>query len=234
MDNAMTEPLVTIVVVEDENNIRRFIKLALESQGFQVFEADSLQRGLIEAGTRRPDLVVLDLGLPDGDGVDFIRDLRTWSEIPVIVLSARSAETGKVTALDSGADDYLTKPFGTAELLARVRAQLRRRSRGAAGTPLAEFGSIRVDLVRRTVERNGVPIHLTPIEYRLLSYLIGNPDCVLTHRQLLKNVWGPSHVEDSHYVRVYMGYLRKKVEEDPTRPKHILTEVGVGYRFIGV
>ena len=234
MDNAMTEPLVTIVVVEDENNIRRFIKLALESQGFQVFEADSLQRGLIEAGTRRPDLVVLDLGLPDGDGVDFIRDLRTWSEIPVIVLSARSAETDKVTALDSGADDYLTKPFGTAELLARVRAQLRRRSRGAAGTPLAEFGSIRVDLVRRTVERNGVPIHLTPIEYRLLSYLIGNPDCVLTHRQLLKNVWGPSHVEDSHYVRVYMGYLRKKVEEDPTRPKHILTEVGVGYRFIGV
>ena len=230
----MTEPLVTIVVVEDENNIRRFIKLALESQGFQVFEADSLQRGLIEAGTRRPDLVVLDLGLPDGDGIDFIRDLRTWSEIPVIVLSARSAETDKVTALDSGADDYLTKPFGTAELLARVRAQLRRRSRGAAGTPLAEFGSIRVDLVRRTVERNGVPIHLTPIEYRLLSYLIGNPDCVLTHRQLLKNVWGPSHVEDSHYVRVYMGYLRKKVEEDPTRPKHILTEVGVGYRFIGV
>ena len=230
----MTEPLVTIVVVEDENNIRRFIKLALESQGFQVFEADSLQRGLIEAGTRRPDLVVLDLGLPDGNGVDFIRDLRTWSEIPVIVLSARSAETDKVAALDSGADDYLTKPFGTAELLARVRAQLRRRSRGAAGTPLAEFGSIRVDLVRRTVERNGVPIHLTPIEYRLLSYLIGNPDCVLTHRQLLKNVWGPSHVEDSHYVRVYMGYLRKKVEEDPTRPKHILTEVGVGYRFIGV
>ena len=229
----MTEPLVTIVVVEDENNIRRFIKLALESQGFQVFEADSLQRGLIEAGTRRPDLVVLDLGLPDGDGVDFIRDLRTWSEIPVIVLSARSAETDKVTALDSGADDYLTKPFGTAELLARVRAQLRRRSRGATGTPLAEFGSIRVDLVRRTVERNGVPIHLTPIEYRLLSYLIGNPDCVLTHRQLLKNVWGPSHVEDSHYVRVYMGYLRKKVEEDPARPKHILTEVGVGYRFIG-
>jgi two-component system KDP operon response regulator KdpE len=229
----MTEPLVTIVVVEDENNIRRFIKLALESQGFQVFEADSLQRGLIEAGTRRPDLVVLDLGLPDGNGVDFIRDLRTWSEIPVIVLSARSAETDKVAALDSGADDYLTKPFGTAELLARVRAQLRRRSRGATGTPLAEFGSIRVDLVRRTVERNGVPIHLTPIEYRLLSYLIGNPDCVLTHRQLLKNVWGPSHVEDSHYVRVYMGYLRKKVEEDPTRPKHILTEVGVGYRFIG-
>ena len=229
----MTEPLVTIVVVEDENNIRRFIKLALESQGFVVFEADSLKRGLIEAGTRRPDLVVLDLGLPDGNGVDFIRDLRTWSEMPVIVLSARSAETDKVAALDSGADDYLTKPFGTAELLARVRAQLRRRSRGATGTPLAEFGSIRVDLVRRTVERNGVPIHLTPIEYRLLSYLIGNPDCVLTHRQLLKNVWGPSHLEDSHYVRVYMGYLRKKLEEDPARPKHILTEVGVGYRFIG-
>lgn len=229
----MTEPLVSIVVVEDEDNIRRFIKLALESQGFVVFEADSLQRGLIEAGTRRPDLMVLDLGLPDGNGVDLIRDLRTWSEIPVIVLSARSAETDKVAALDSGADDYLTKPFGTAELLARVRAQLRRRNRSATGTPLAEFGSIRVDLVRRTVERNGVPIHLTPIEYRLLSYLIGNPDCVLTHRQLLTSVWGPSHREDSHYVRVYMGNFRKKVEEDPARPKHILTEVGVGYRFIG-
>jgi two-component system KDP operon response regulator KdpE len=230
----MTGPLATIVVVEDEANIRRFVKLALESEGFLVFEADTLKRGLIEAGTRRPDLVVLDLGLPDGNGVDFIRDLRTWSDLPIIVLSARTTEADKVGALDSGADDYLTKPFGAAELLARVRAQLRRRSRGATGTPLAEFGSIRVDLVRRTVERNGVPIHLTPIEYRLLSYLIGNPDCVLTHRQLLKNVWGPSHVEDSHYVRVYMGYLRKKVEEDPTRPKHILTEVGVGYRFIGV
>ena len=197
----MTDPTIGIVVVEDEANIRRFVKLALESEGFQVFEADSVKRGLIETGTRRPDLVVLDLGLPDGDGIDFIRDLRNWSEIPVLVLSARTTESDKVAALDAGADDYLTKPFGAAELLARVRAHLRRSSRSAGGTTLTEFGSIRVDLARRTVERDGAPLHLTPIEYRLLSYLIANPDCVLTHRQLLKNVWGPGHVEDSHYVR---------------------------------
>lgn len=229
----MTDPTIGIVVVEDEANIRRFVKLALESEGFQVFEADSVKRGLIETGTRRPDLLVLDLGLPDGDGVDFIRDLRAWSEIPVLVLSARTTEIDKVAALDAGADDYLTKPFGAAELLARVRAHLRRRSRGAGGTTLAEFGSIRVDLARRTVERDGAPLHLTPIEYRLLSYLIANPDCVLTHRQLLKNVWGPGHVEDSHYVRVYMGNLRRKIEDDPARPKHLRTEAGVGYRFVG-
>ena len=229
----MTDPTIGIVVVEDEANIRRFVKLALESEGFQVFEADSVKRGLIETGTRRPDLVVLDLCLPDGDGIDFIRDLRAWSEIPVLVLSARTTEIDKVAALDAGADDYLTKPFGAAELLARVRAHLRRRSRTTGGTALAEFGSIRVDLARRTVERDGAPLHLTPIEYRLLSYLIANPDCVLTHRQLLKSVWGPGHVEDSHYVRVYMGNLRKKIEDDPARPKHLRTEAGVGYRFVG-
>lgn len=229
----MTDPTIGIVVVEDEANIRRFVKLALESEGFQVFEADSVKRGLIETGTRRPDLVVLDLGLPDGDGIDFIRDLRAWSEIPVLVLSARTTEIDKVAALDAGADDYLTKPFGAAELLARVRAHLRRRSRAVDGTTFAAFGSIRVDLARRTVERDGAPLHLTPIEYRLLSYLIANPDCVLTHRQLLKNVWGPGHVEDSHYVRVYMGNLRKKIEDDPARPKHLRTEAGVGYRFVG-
>lgn len=229
----MTGPMVGIVVIEDEANIRRFIKLALESEGFQVFDVDSLKRGLIEASTRCPDLVVLDLGLPNGDGIDFIRDLRTWSETPVIVVSARRAEIDKVTALDAGADDYLTKPFGAAELLARIRAQLRRRTRAASGETLAEFGAIRVDLVRRTVERNGSPIHLTPIEYRLLTCLIANPDCVLTHLQLLKSVWGPAHKEDSHYVRVYMGHLRKKIEDSPSRPKHILTETGVGYRFVG-
>lgn len=231
----MTATTMGIVVVEDEANIRRFVKLALESEGFQVFEADSVKRGLIETGTRRPDLVVLDLGLPDGDGIDFIRNLRDWSEIPVLVLSARTPEIDKVAALDAGADDYLTKPFGAAELLARVRAHLRRRSRSGSGsgTTLAEFGSIRVDLARRTVERDGAPLHLTPIEYRLLSYLIANPDCVLTHRQILKNVWGPGHAEDSHYVRVYMGNLRRKIEDDPARPKHLRTETGVGYRFVG-
>jgi len=229
----VSEPLPVIVVIEDEPNIRRFVKMSLESEGCQVFEADSVKRGLIEAGTRKPDMVVLDLGLPDGNGVDFIRDLRTWSDIPVIVLSARTSEADKVQALDAGADDYLVKPFGAAELMARVRAQLRRRAgAGKQGSSTFAFGRIRVDLARRTVERDGRPIHLTPIEYRLLTRLIASPDSVLTHRQLLRDVWGPSHSEDSHYVRVYMGHLRKKIEDDPSQPAHILTEAGVGYRFV--
>jgi len=229
----MTTTTPTVIVVEDEATIRRFIKLALEAEQLAVYEADSVMRGLIEIGTRQPDLVVLDLGLPDGDGIDLIRDVRTWSEIPIIVLSARTAEADKVAALDAGADDYLVKPFGAAELLARVRAHLRRRFRsGSTGMSLFEFGNVRVDLGKRMVEKAGEDIHLTPIEFRLLAYLLANPDTVLTHRQLLKAVWGPSHIEDSHYVRVYMGHLRKKVEDDPTRPKFILTESGVGYRFV--
>ena len=229
----MSEPLPVIIVIEDEPTIRRFVRMSLEAEGYRVFEADSVQRGLIEAGTRQPDMVVLDLGLPDGDGVGFIRDLRTWSEIPVIVLSARTTECDKVEALDAGADDYLTKPFGAAELLARVRAQLRRRSQiGGAQSAVFEFGKVRIDLSRRSVERDGKPLHLTPIEYRLLAHLIAHPDSVLTHRQLLKNVWGPSYADDSHYVRVYMGHLRKKLEDDPSQPKHLVTETGIGYRFV--
>ncbi|MBS1159698.1 MAG: two component transcriptional regulator, winged helix family [Proteobacteria bacterium] len=225
--------LPKVIVVEDEANIRRFIKLTLESENCEVFEADGVKRGLIEAGTRRPDLVVLDLGLPDGDGIDFIRDFRSWSGIPVIVLSARTAEADKVAALDAGADDYLTKPFGADELAARVRAHLRRHFKtGSTESATFEFGRMRVDFARRVVEKDGQQIHLTPIEFRLLAYLIANPDCVLTHRQLLKAVWGPSHAEDSHYVRVYMGHVRKKVEDDPARPRHIVTESGVGYRFL--
>lgn len=229
----MVDALPTVIVIEDESKLRHFVRLALEAEGLQVFEADSLQRGLIETGTRKPDLVVLDLGLPDGDGLDFIRDLRTWSDIPILVLSARTAESAKVAVLDMGADDYLTKPFGAAELVARVRAHLRRRSRSVnSGQTEVVFGSVKVDFGRRRVEKDGEPVHLTPIEFRLLAYLVSNPDCVLTHRQLLNAVWGPAHTEDNHYVRIYMGHLRRKLEVAPAMPKHILTESGVGYRFM--
>lgn len=221
-----------ILVVEDEPDIRRFVRMALESEGHEVHEAATLQRGLIEAGSRRPELAIVDLGLPDGDGVDLIRDLRTWSTAPVIVLSARSGEADKVAALDAGADDYLVKPFGAAELLARVRAQMRRQTLGtAASEPVLRFGSVSVDLARRVVERDGEPLHLTPIEYRLLTHLAGQPDRVVTHQQLLKAVWGPGHAQDTHYVRVHMANLRKKVELDPSMPRHLLTEAGIGYRF---
>lgn len=223
---------VRILIVEDEENIRRFVRLVLAAEGYEVFEAVSLQRGLIEAGTRRPDILVLDLGLPDGDGINLIRDLRTWSTIPVIVLSARSYEADKIAALDAGADDYLIKPFGTGELLARVRAQLRRQHiKASTGESLIIFGNISIDLVKRSVNRAGEVLHLTPIEYRLLTHLISYPECVLTHKQLLHAVWGPGHIEDTHYVRVHMANLRKKIEIDPSRPRHLLTEAGIGYRF---
>lgn len=229
----MGETVQRILIVEDEVEIRRFVRLALAAEGFEVIEADSVQRGLIEAGTRRPDLVVLDLGLPDGDGVGLIRDLRAWSDMPVLVLSARTTEGDKIGALDAGADDYLVKPFSAGELLARVRAQLRRRMRaGADGNTAIEFGDVKIDLLHRTVEKAGVAVHLTPIQYRLLVHLTGHPNCVRTHRQLLHAVWGSSHGEDTPYLRVYMGQLRKKVETDPSQPKHLLTEAGVGYRFV--
>ncbi|MEF7615861.1 two-component system response regulator KdpE [Aquincola sp. MAHUQ-54] len=229
----MTELRARVLVVEDEADIRRFVRMALEAEGHEAFEADGVRRALIDAGTRRPDLVVLDLGLPDGDGVDFIRGLRGWSAAPVIVLSARSAEADKIAALDAGADDYLVKPFGAGELMARVRAQLRRHARQAPGSePVLRFGDVRIDLARRVVERAGEPLHLTPIEYRLLTHLAGEPDRVLTYRQLLQAVWGPGHAQDTHYVRVHMANLRKKVEPDPSRPRHLLTESGIGYRFV--
>ncbi len=229
----MNAPAVSVLVVEDEKQIRRFVRTSLEAQGHKVFEAQTAREGLIEAGTRKPDLVVLDLGLPDMDGVEFLRDLRTWSAMPVIVLSARADEADKIAALDAGADDYLTKPFGVGELLARVRVALRRVATGPEGDAVVEFGDVRVDLGNRAVLRAGASVHLTALEYRLLSVLARNIGKVITHRQLLRDVWGPSHIEQSHYLRIYMAQLRHKLEADPARPRHLLTETGVGYRLVG-
>lgn len=226
------ENKIRVLIVEDETNIRRFIRLALENEGYDVFEADGVRRGLIEVATRRPDLVVLDLGLPDGEGIEFISDVRTWSVVPIIVLSARSHENDKISSLDAGADDYLVKPFGAGELLARVRAQLRRQQNVSPGEPDIHFGNVRIDPARRIVEKEGTPIHLTPTEYRILLYLTSQPDRVITHQQLLKAIWGPGHTEDMHYLRVYMANLRKKIELNASMPKHLITEAGVGYRFV--
>jgi two-component system KDP operon response regulator KdpE len=229
----VTEPGPTILHVEDDPQIRRFVRAALEAEGFRVVDADSMKRGLIDAATHKPDLVILDLGLPDGDGVDFIHDLRAWSGMPVIVVSARQSEVDKIEALDAGADDYLTKPFGTGELLARTRAQLRRRTQaGNEGQTEVFFGTVHVDFVRRVVTRDGQPVHLTPLEYRLLTFLIANAGKVVTQRQTLREVWGPDSADRSHYLRVYVGYLRRKLEVDTARPEHIRTESGVGYRFV--
>jgi len=229
----MAESQPVVILIEDERQIRRFVRTALETEGWIVHEAETMRQGLTDAGTRKPDLIILDLGLPDGDGVEFLHDLRGWSKVPVIVLSARVSEQDKIEALDAGADDYLTKPFGIGELLARVRAASRRLlTAGAEVGSVFEFGDVKVDLSLRTAVKGGTSIHLTPIEYRLLSLLIANAGKVLTHRQILREVWGPAHSEDGHYVRVYMGHLRHKLEDDPAQPKHILTETAVGYRLV--
>jgi len=228
----MNEPRPTVLLVEDEPQIRRFVRAALEQEGWQVHEAGELKRALIDAGTRRPDLVVLDLGLPDGDGVDFISDVRQWSGMPIIVLSARDAEQAKIRALDAGADDYLTKPFGTGELLARIRATLRRQRQPQEADALVRFGEITVDLVERIVTRNGTRVHLTPLEFKLLSVLVANAGKVMTNPQLLRAVWGPSNAENGHYLRVYMGHLRHKLEDEPAQPRHLITETAVGYRLV--
>jgi two-component system, OmpR family, KDP operon response regulator KdpE len=228
----MNEPAPTALLVEDEPQIRRFVRSALEQEGWHVFESVTMQRGLIDAGTRKPDLIVLDLGLPDGDGIDFIGDIRKWSNVPVIVLSARVGEVEKIRALDAGADDYLTKPFGVGELLARVRATLRRqRQPNSAGAGLVRFGEVSVDLKERRVTRAGAPVHLTPTEYRLLAVLVANAGRVVTNPQLLRAVWGPSQSENGHYLRIYMGHLRHKLEDDPAQPCYLLTETAVGYRL---
>jgi len=229
----VSAPKPKVLLIEDEKTIRRFVRAAVEEEGCVVAEAETLAGGLIEAGVQKPDLLILDLGLPDGNGIDLIRDLRGWSEVPVLILSARSQENDKIDALDAGADDYLTKPFSVGELRARVRALLRRRLRSGEGaTPVVEFGNVTVDLSRRLVLRAGETVHLTPLEYRLLATLLGHPGKVLTQRNLLREIWGPSYIESSHYLRVYVGHLRQKLEDDPTQPRHFLTETGVGYRFL--
>jgi two-component system, OmpR family, KDP operon response regulator KdpE len=219
-----------ILLIEDEPHIRKFLKNALQADSYQVFEADSVARGLIEAASRMPQLCIVDLGLPDEDGGVFIQELRSWSNIPILVLSARDRESDKVNALNVGADDYLTKPFGIEELLARVRAQLRR-SQPIVADAVVSFGSVQVDLAKRVVCKAGKEIHLTKIEYRLLSVLIGHADRIMTHTQLLQAVWGPNHQEHEHYVRIYMANLRQKLEDQPTQPRHLLTEIGIGYRL---
>jgi len=224
--------VINVLIVEDEQAIRRFLRSTLEGDGLRVYEAETLQRGLLEAATRKPDLVILDLGLPDGDGIEFIRDFRQWSQVPVIVLSARAEETDKITALDAGADDYLSKPFGIGELQARLRVALRRHGNGEQHQPVFTFSDIQVDIASHRVQRGNEVIHLTPIEFRLLAVLLNNHGKVLTQRQLLSQVWGPNAVEHSHYLRIYMGHLRQKLETDPARPQHLLTETGIGYRFM--
>jgi len=222
----------TILIVEDEQQIREAVAMALQCEGFNVCEAGTASHAAVQAAARQPDLLIVDLGLPDRDGVDFVRDYRAWATTPILILSARSEEGSKVDALDAGADDYLTKPFGIAELLARVRALLRRRQPDQqAALPTLLFGDYLIDCVNRVVTRAGVAIHLTQIEYRLLAFLAANPGRVLTHRHLLSQVWGGQAVENHQYLRVYVGHLRQKIEDNPAQPRHILTEIGVGYRF---
>jgi two-component system KDP operon response regulator KdpE len=218
-------------VIEDDPPIRRFLRTALETYGFEVVEAALGKQGVIEAKIRKADLMILDLGLPDMEGVDVVKAVRAWSEMPIIILSARSAETQKIEALDAGADDYLTKPFGLGELLARIRVALRHASGSFEQAQSGVFvtGNLKVDLINRRVFNGDLEIHLTPIQYRLLSVLVKHAGKILTHRQILKEVWGPNSVESPHYLRIYMSQLRHKLESDPAQPRYLLTESGVGY-----
>ena len=220
-----------ILVVEDEPALRRFLVPTLTGQGYQVHTAATAAEGLALARSHHPDLVLLDLGLPDQDGMEVLRQLRLWSARPILILSARNQERDKVRALDGGADDYLAKPFGAAELLARLRVALRRRIQTEAGETVVAGGSLRVDLARREVSLEGRPVHLTALEYRLLEALVRRNGRVATHAQLLADVWGPGGAGNTHYLRIYMAMLRRKLEADPTRPRHFLTEPNVGYRL---
>jgi two-component system KDP operon response regulator KdpE len=227
----MPDPVV--VLIEDEPQIRKFLRATLAGQGYRLFEATTGADGVVEVGSRQPDVVIVDLGLPDMDGLDVIRRVREWTDVPVIVLSARGQERDKVVALDAGADDYVSKPFGAGELLARIRVALRRTAGASheADDAVFKVGELRVDLLHRQVLVNGKEIHLTPIEYKLLTMLVRHAGKVVTHQQLLREVWGPAHTEQAHYARVYMAHLRHKLEAEPARPRYLLTEPGVGYRL---
>ena len=227
----MTAELV-ILAIEDEPQVVRFLRASLAGHAMKLIDAPSGAAGLIEASTRVPDLILLDLGLPDMDGVEVCRRLREWTRIPIIVISARGQERDKIEALDAGADDYLTKPFGIGELLARIRVALRHAQRGTGvDEPVVQTGNLKIDLSARRVSRSGSEIHLTPNEFKLLAELVKNADRVVTQRQLLKAVWGPGSIEHTHYLRVFMANLRHKLEDEPARPRHLMTEAGVGYRF---
>ena len=229
----MPDPVV--VLIEDELQIRRFLRATLTGQGYRLFETTTGADGLIEVASRQPAVVIVDLGLPDMDGLEVIRRMREWTAVPVIVLSARGQERDKVTALDAGADDYVSKPFGAGELLARIRVALRHTAGASHEGEDAAFtvGDLEVDQLRRHVTMRGVEIKLTPIEYKLLTTLVRHAGKVVTHQQLLREVWGPSHDDQPHYVRVYMAHLRHKLETEPARPRYLLTEPGVGYRLAG-
>lgn len=222
----------TILVIEDELQIRRFLRTSLTSHGYTMLEASTGQEGVERAAQLHPDCVILDLGLPDVDGLEVLRRIRSWSAVPVVILTARGQEQDKIALLDAGADDYLTKPFGVGELLARIRVALRRTASGPANeNPVVTIGEIQVDMVHRSVTRKGAEVHLTPIEYRLLVVLVKHVGRVVTQRQLLQDVWGPEYADASHYLRIYMQHLRHKLEADPSRPRYLLTEPGVGYRL---
>ena len=227
----MSEQPTRVLMVDDEPQIRRFLRTSLGAQGYTILEASNGKEALLRASSERPDVIILDLGLPDMDGMQVIRSLREWSKVPIIVLSVRGRESDKIAALDAGADDYVTKPFGMGELMARIRAALRNRLEKEIDEPVFQSGGLVVDLARRMVSVEGREVRLTPTEYDLLRVLVINAGKVLTHPHLLREVWGPADVDETHYVRVYIGQLRQKIEADPARPRYILTEPGVGYRF---
>jgi two-component system KDP operon response regulator KdpE len=220
-----------LLLIEDEAQMRRFLRASLTSHGFRLVESTTGRDGLLQASSRTPDLVLLDLGLPDIDGLEVTEEIRTWSKMPIIVLSARDREDDKIKALDAGADDYITKPFGVGELLARIRVALRHATPSADTSDAFVAGDVRLDLAKRTVTVGGEQVHLTPLEYKLLTTLVKSAGKVVTHRQLLREVWGPNATEQTQYLRVYMGQLRNKLEKNPARPRLLLTEPGVGYRL---